>query len=307
MTYHLPSLDISTFEANKEAFAKELGENLERYGFIAFNNHHLPKERISNTLAVSRAFFDLPLETKMKYCFLNNQKGALGYFPFGVEHAKDNYASDLKEFWQVQKELANEDVGNMWPEELPEFQPTVLDLMTTFESFGDRVLAAIAIYLGQEEDFFREKTNEGMSVLRLLHYPPVENPDTESIRAASHEDISALTVLMSSGQPGLEILDKNGDWIPVSTDEGAVICNIGDSLQRMTNHVLPSTTHRVVNPAGEWGKTSRYSIPFFMHFNKDVIVKPMSSCVSEENPSRYPTDMTAKDVVLEREKEINIA
>ena len=141
--------------------------------------------------------------------------------------------------------------------------------------------------------------------MRILHYPPITDTEVPNLRAAAHEDINLLTLLVGSEQDGLEVLSRRGDWVPISMIKGTIICNVGDMLQRLTNGVLPSTTHRVVNPKGDKARTSRYSIPFFMHPNPDMSLACLPQCVSEENPLRYPPT-TASEYLNERLKQIGL-
>ncbi|HEY6868446.1 MAG TPA: 2OG-Fe(II) oxygenase family protein, partial [Novosphingobium sp.] len=140
----------------------------------------------------------------------------------------------------------------------------------------------------------------------LLHYPPVPDAPEGAIRAGAHEDINLITLLLGAEEAGLELLGKDGRWIEVSPPPGALAVNIGDMLQRLTNHVLPSTTHRVRNPAGARAAYSRYSMPFFLHLRSDFRFKTLPQCISAENPDRYPETITADDYLQERLLEIGL-
>ncbi len=102
------------------------------------------------------------------------------------------------------------------------------------------------------------------------------------------------------------MLDRDGRWLPINAPEGAVVCNIGDMLQRLTNHVLPSTTHRVVNPPPERRGVSRYSTPFFLHFEPDYLIETLPQCVSADRPDRYPEPITAHEFLMQRLREIKL-
>ena len=142
-------------------------------------------------------------------------------------------------------------------------------------------------------------------MLRLLHYPPIP-ADAEGVRAGAHEDINLITLLLGAEEAGLELLDRDGRWLPIKPPEGAMVINVGDMLQRLTNHVLPSTTHRVVNPAPERRGVSRYSMPFFLHPAPDFLIETLPSTITAENPNRYPTPITANDYLHERLVEIGL-
>jgi isopenicillin N synthase-like dioxygenase len=147
---------------------------------------------------------------------------------------------------------------------------------------------------------------DGNSILRLLHYPPAP-PDAQGMRAHPHEDINALTLLLGAEEAGLQLLDRDGRWLAIDPPDGAVVVNIGDMLQRLTNHVLPSTTHRVVNPAPARAHLPRYSIPFFLHFAPDFLIETLPSCISAARPNRYRTPILAQDYLEERLREIRLA
>ena len=132
-----------------------------------------------------------------------------------------------------------------------------------------------------------DATRDGNSVLRLLHYPPTAF-DGPGIRAGAHEDINAITLLLGAEEAGLEILDRDGHWLAINPPPGSVVVNIGDMLARLTNDVLPSTTHRVVNPAAERRGAARYSMPFFLHFRPDFLIETLPGlrlgCAAEPLP-----------------------
>lgn len=305
----IPHIDMSRYEADFATFAQDVGEGYERNGFVALTNHGISPDIIHGALDISRELFALPAQTKQQY-HQPGQGGARGYTPFGTEIAKDAKHVDLKEFWHIGRELEGEPafaqlLPNVWPQEVPEFKTRMLALYQALDVLGNQVLDALAVYLGQQRDFFRSRVNMGNSILRPLHYPPIVDEGTPSVRAGAHEDINVLTLLVGSREPGLEVLARDGSWIPVTIIEGAIICNVGDMLQRLTNNVLPSTTHRVVNPPAPYSSQSRYSIPFFLHFNPDVLIDPLASCVTSDNPCRYEP-ITADDYLMQRLREIGL-
>lgn len=305
----IPHVDVALYENNFDSFVQTLGEGYEGNGFVALTNHGIPAEDIHNALDITAQLFDLPEDVKKKY-HQEGGGGARGYTPFGTEIAKDAEHVDLKEFWHVGRELEGPQTDsallpNVWPEELPEFKTQMLNLFATLDALGSRVLEGIAVYLKQPRDYFKTRANFGNSILRPLHYPPIIDEGTPSVRAAAHEDINVITLLIGSREPGLEVLSKSGAWIPVTILEGAIVCNVGDMLQRLTNGVLPSTTHRVVNPPAPYSSKSRYSIPFFLHFNSDVMIDALDSCVTAENPKR-DEPISANDYLMERLREIGL-
>ena len=175
------------------------------------------------------------------------------------------------------------------------------------DQLGLRVLSALALHIDLPEDFFVEPTRFGNSILRPIHYPPITSPDIPNVRAGAHEDINLITLLVGASAAGLEVKARNGEWVPFTADGDTIVVNIGDMLQRLTNHVYPSTTHRVVNPPGEAARQPRYSTPYFLHANPDYLIKTLPQCVDAGNPDRYPTPITANDYLMQRLREIKLA
>jgi len=288
----------------------ELGRSFSEYGFAIVRDHGIPADLIARAEEKSRAFFALPEAVKMQY-HLKGTGGARGYTPFGIERAKDARVHDLKEFWHVGRTLPPGDpleqfmAPNVWPAEVESFHDTFEKLYGEFETCGRRILSAIALHLGLDEHFFDPTVENGNSVMRLLHYPPVPVEAEGRIRAAAHEDINTITLLLGAEEAGLELLAKDGRWLPVSPPEGALAVNIGDMLQRLTAGHLRSTTHRVVNPTGERARHARYSMPFFLHFRPDYLIEPLEGCV-EEGRSQTESPITAHDYLMQRLREINL-
>jgi isopenicillin N synthase-like dioxygenase len=306
----IASVSLAEADRNPDAFAQELGRSFEEYGFAVIADHGISQELIDRAEEKAKAFFALPDEVKRKYAL--GQGGARGYTPFGIETAKGHKAHDLKEFWPVGRELTpghsfGDIMGdNVWPEEVPGFKETFLDLYDTFDRTGLKVLSAIARYLGIDEDYFRDTVRDGNSVLRLLHYPPQTEPTGEHIRAGAHEDINTITLLLGAEEAGLELLTKDGRWIPVSPKPGQLVINIGDMLQRLTNGKLRSTSHRVVNPAPDRASNARYSMPFFLHFRPDYMIEALPGTVPTGEQPKWPP-ISSHDYLLERLREIKLA
>jgi isopenicillin N synthase-like dioxygenase len=239
--------------------------------------------------------------------------GARGYTPFGIETAKGAQHYDLKEFWHVGREIPRDSrhaavmPPNLWPEEIPEFREVAYGLYTALDQLGARVLSALALHIGLPADWFADKTNFGNSILRPIHYPPITAPDIPNVRAGAHEDINLITLLVGASAAGLEVLSRKGEWVPFTAEADTIVVNIGDMLQRLTNHVYPSTTHRVVNPPGDEARKPRYSTPFFLHPNPDFLIETLPSCITPDNPNRYPEPITAHEYLQERLREIKLA
>ena len=293
--------------------ADELGRSFREYGFAVIRDHGIPADLIARAEAMSKAFFALPDEVKKAYK-IEGGGGARGYTPFGVERAKDAEVHDLKEFWHVGRELpaghplAEYMAPNVWPSEVDGFRETFGELYAAFEKAGGRVLEAIALHLGLPRDWFAATVEDGNSVMRLLHYPPLDGPHAEgAIRAAAHGDINTITLLLGAEEAGLELLTAKGEWKAVDTPDGALVVNIGDMLDRLTNHRLKSTQHRVVNPKGEAAYRSRYSMPFFLHFRPDFDIVTLDSCIDPERPDDHPEPISSHAFLQQRLREINLA
>lgn len=303
------SVSLAASASDPEGFAAELGESFERFGFAIISDHGIPADLIARAEEKAKAYFALPEEVKRGY-HIQGGGGARGYTPFGIETAKGAVNYDLKEFWHVGRELPPghpyEEVmaPNVWPEEVQSFRDTFLELFAAFDTAGLRILQAIARHLGLAPDYFEDTVKDGNSVLRLLHYPPVPG-DGPNVRAGAHEDINTITLLLGAEEAGLQLLDRDGQWLPVSPKEGELAVNIGDMLQRLTNNVLRSTTHRVVNPPPERRGHSRYSMPFFLHFRPDFLIETLPECM-EGRENKYPEPITAHDFLLERLREIKL-
>jgi isopenicillin N synthase-like dioxygenase len=307
----IAEIPILSLADSPRTFASEIGGSFRAFGFALVRDHGIDLNLIDEAWRLTAALFAQPTEEKMRY-FVPGTGGARGYTPFRTEVAKGATEKDLKEFWHVGRglpvghALAATMAPNVWPERPAGFEDAFTTLFAEFDRAGARILSAIALDLGLEEHWFDPAIEDGNSVLRLLHYPPVSAEAGGAIRAGAHEDINLITLLLGAEEAGLELLGKNGRWLSIAPPKGALVVNIGDMLQRLTNHVLPSTTHRVRNPAGERAGFSRYSMPFFLHPRSDFRLETLPECISTTNPNRYPVTITADDYLQERLREIGL-
>lgn len=296
-----------------ENIADEIGRSFSEFGFAVIRDHGIPQDLIDRAEAKSKEFFALPEDVKRSY-HIAGGGGARGYTPFGTEKAKDAEVIDLKEFWHVGRSLpeghplAEYMAPNIWPSEIEGFKETFDELYSAFETAGARVLEAIALHLGLDRGYFAPTVKDGNSVMRLLHYPPLgEGAPDGAIRAAAHGDINTITLLLGAEEGGLELLTKQGEWKAVDVPEGALVINVGDMLDRLTNSKLRSTTHRVVNPQGEAAKRSRFSMPFFLHFRPDYVIETLDSCIEQGRDSEAPEPISSHEFLQQRLREINLA
>jgi isopenicillin N synthase-like dioxygenase len=297
----MPVISLATGDA--DALGQQLGDSFKTYGFATVVDHGLDPALVAKAWALTKELFDQPEAAKMQG-FDNAIAGQRGYTPFKTEIAKGADHHDLKEFWHVGRD-SEKMLPNIWPD-VPEFKETFQTLFAEMDRVGAQILSSIALYLGLSANWFDDKIENGNSILRLLHYPPIEGDADGCIRAGAHEDINLITLLLGAEEAGLQILRPDGSWMAVAPPDGGLAVNVGDMLQRLCNHVLPSTTHRVVNPSGERAKFSRYSMPFFLHLNSDYAIETLPQCVSDDNPNRYPDPILADDYLRERLIEIGL-
>ncbi len=304
----IPTLSIDTPE---RAFAEALGASLRRYGFAVVADHGIDPALIARGWGLTEAFFALP-EARKRRWYTARAGGARGYTPFRTEIAKGAAAHDLKEFWHIGRDLpaghphSATMPPNVWPDAPGDFRETFTALFAAFDRVGARLLSAIATDLGLPADWFAAPTTDGNSVLRLLHYPPLADAPADALRAAPHEDINLITLLLGAEEAGLELLSRDGAWLPVSPPPAALVVNIGDMLARLSNDVLPSTTHRVRNPSAERTGHSRYAMPFFHHLAPDFLIATLPGCISARRPNRYAQPITADASLQQRLREIGL-
>ncbi len=293
-----------------DAFMRHFAGSFERYGFAVVSDHELPQALIDGCLDRFKRFFAQEDAVKRRH-HVPGIGGARGYTPFGIETAKGASHHDLKEFWQIGRELPaghryrSTMPDNVWIEGDPDFKRAALELWDSFDRMGRKLLESIASYLQLDRRWFDDKVGEGNSVLRVIHYPPLE-PGATGVRAGAHEDINVITLLLGAEEGGLELLDRNGRWLPVNPPPGTLVCNVGDMLQRLTNMHLRSTTHRVVNPPRERASKARYSLPFFLHFNPDFLIKTLPQYVDAQHPDQFSVPINAHDFLQERLREIKL-
>lgn len=310
----IPVVDLSQFTAGdadaRSAFVDQIGHAFHDVGFVGVVNHGIPKQLVDDFYAASKAFFALEDATKRKY-EIAGLAGQRGYTSFGKEHAKQSEVADLKEFYQFGQTVAeghpqkSHYPDNVKVAEHPEFSELALQLYRAFEQSGGALLQAIAIYLGLDEHYFSGKIQDGNSILRAIHYPPITREPASAIRAEQHEDINLITLLVGASAGGLQLLSKENEWLAITPGEDEIVINVGDMLQRLTNNYLKSTTHRVVNPPREQWHLPRLSIPFFLHPKADMDLTCLDACVTQENPLAYEP-ITAGAYLDERLREIGL-
>lgn len=310
----IPQVDLRQYVSGdaeaKKAFVEKLGAAFEDVGFVSVIGHGVPDELIEHLYGEVKSFFSMPGDVKVNY-EVPGLAGQRGYTSFGREKAKQSEVADLKEFYQFgqvvedKDPIASEYPDNVAVKELPEFNHITREAYKAFEVAGAHLLRAIAVYLGLEENYFDPKITNGNSILRAIHYPPITSEPDSAIRAEEHEDINLITLLVGASAEGLQLLNKADEWIPITAGPGEIVVNVGDMLQRLTNNVLRSTTHRVVNPPKEMWHTSRFSIPFFLHPRSEMRLDCLESCITDERPLAYEP-ITGGEYLDERLRQIGL-
>lgn len=309
----VPTLSLGSYlhgsQDDKVKFIEQLFHGIKDYGFIILKDHDVSKELLLNAYEILEKFYKLPSSKKQSY-ISEMGGGQRGYTAFGQEHAKGSPVMDLKEFWHVGREVPSGHAFekyypmNIWPDDsVPEFKPVFQQLYSQLETAGIQMMEALSYPLQVEKDFFSKMVIEGNSILRLLHYPPIpEGVDTRCVRAAAHEDINFITILPAATTSGLQLKDRDGAWLDIESDFGSLIVDAGDMLARITNDVIPSTTHRVINPQ-DGTNNSRYSMPFFMHPHPESMLSCLNSCRGKG--AKYG-DILAHEFLMQRLREIGL-
>ena len=314
---NIPRLDLNDYingtPEQKKKFSDDIGKAYNETGFVTIANHGMTKELMDELYGEVKRFFFLPDEEKLKY-EKPELAGQRGYTSKGKEKAKDSKTPDLKEFWQSGQVVTDGDaVKEQYPDnvnvaELPRFNEVTREVYKRLEEAGKHLLRAISVYLELPENYFDDKVHNGNSILRAIHYFPIEDPDAlpeDAVRAGAHEDINLITLLIGASADGLEVLTRDNQWYPVKANAEDIVVNVGDMLQRLTNNRLKSTTHRVVNPPREMMRSSRFSVPFFLHPKSQMDLTCLDGCVDAEHPKAYE-DITAGEYLDERLREIGL-
>ncbi|MFM7022049.1 MAG: isopenicillin N synthase family dioxygenase [Flavobacteriales bacterium] len=311
----IPSFDLKDFTKGdayaKKKFAEGIGEAYHNIGFIAVKNHGFGDELQEKLYQNIKAFFALPQEVKAKYDGARTH-GQRGYTGKMMEHASGRKIGDLKEFYHIGRAIPGSSSEhyqeNILPQETPDFGKYTLETYQQLEKVGRTLLKALALYLQLDENYFEDKVDKGISILRPIHYYPLTQEEASSgaVRAAEHGDINLITILMGASAEGLEVKRQDGKWIPITAVPEQLVVNVGDMLERLTNGKLKSTHHRVVNPASAKAGMPRYSIPFFMHGNPDMDLTCLPSCIDSEHPKKFE-DATVEQFLMQRLREIGLA
>ncbi|KAE8337780.1 hypothetical protein BDV24DRAFT_166914 [Aspergillus arachidicola] len=298
----VPVIDVSGIYSNKledrQKVAEEIRDAATKIGFFYAKSHGISRSGFDHCIEMGREFFALPDEEKNK---INTE-----LFPgeFIGYHAKDTYSraqqkfKDLSEAFNWCYDAAYDPESdaesktlpsiNVWPEELPEMKDALMAYWAELLTLSRKLTRIIALALHMPEDHFDEYIKRPEASMRIMHYPDQQASRDDQNGIGAHTDFTSFTIVTQDEQGGLEVLSKSGEWIQVKPIPDTFVINIGDCLMRQTNDVFVSTIHRVINHSG----AERYSVPFFFGFDREMPLNPVPSCISDNNPAKYPL-MTA--------------
>ena len=300
LNFHIAQLDLSDLSSVAlSAAAEELLQATRECGFIYVRIGSKHANTIENVRRAQRSFFDLSIASKSEIAIDVNNRG---YMAEGLAQMHGAVRRDQKEvfFWGREADSSDPDViaglplcgPNQWPE-VPGFEDAVLDYSSMIQSIGDKLLQIVAVSLGASASFFESYYERCMLRGQLLCYPPTENhPDQFGV--APHSDFGCITLLLQE-TAGLEVLFPNGEWVPAPPAENTLVVNIGDLLERWSNHRFPSTKHRVRNLSSE----ARYSIAMFYDPNPGAVID--STDLLPDESAKYPR-VVAAEYILGRNK-----
>ncbi|MCU4653090.1 isopenicillin N synthase family oxygenase [Roseibacterium sp. SDUM158016] len=291
----IPVLDFTRFSegTDREGFVADLGAAARGPGFFLLKGHGIDEALRAAVFSQADRFFSLPMAEKEAVSILKTPHYR-GWAHDGLESLDENSGQkDRKESFNIGFDLSPGDPRviagepfrgvNQWPD-LPGFRDTMLAYYDAALDLGIRLSRAIALDLGLPEDYFDCAFIEPLAALRVLHYPPGTGAEGE-IGAGAHSDYGVVTLLMTDGEPGLQVKPRGGDWMDVPSVEGAYVVNIGDCLMRWTNDIYVSTPHRVLPP-----KRQRRSVAMFVEANPDVMVEALPGTGAPKYPAVRAAD-----------------
>jgi isopenicillin N synthase-like dioxygenase len=295
----LPLIDFAGWRGTDPVARREVAQALraacERRGFFYLCNHGVAPELIDAVFAGCEAFFDQPMEAKLR---LDKALSSCnrGYEPLRAQTLEAGAPPDLKEGFYIGHEVAADDpkaqagrfnVGpNQWPEGLPEFRPAMQAYFAAAHALAADVIRALAASLDLPADHFEAYLADASATLRLLHYPPQPpDPSPGEKGCGAHTDFGAVTLLLQDDCGGLQAWDAGSEgWVDAPPVPGTYVVNVGDLVARWTNGRYRSTLHRVVNVSGR----ERHSIPFFFTGNPDHLVECIATCLAAGEQPKHP-------------------
>lgn len=288
---HVPVIDLGPMQGagDKQAMAREIHAALANIGFMYVRNHGIDQRLINRTFAAAAEFFALPLDQKMALHIRQSGEALHGYTELFGENTDPGRTRDLKEIFDLGREAADGQVRPFfgptpWPPALPCFRDVMMTYHIELLGLARRLMAAMALSLDLPESYFEPMMQEPVAIQRLLHYPPQDRVQDDSlIGIGAHTDYGCLTILAQDDVGGLQVMNRDGAWIEAPPMPGTFVINIGDIIQRLTNDVYLANLHRVINVSGR----ERYSIPFFFDLDFDTVLTPLPGCITPDNPAKY--------------------
>lgn len=303
-----PVIDIGPYAApgagaaERADVACRIAEACETIGFFAVTGHGVPRPVIAELVGQAYAFFDRPLDEKLRVKRPRPEQNR-GYIPPGDERLArlrgNETPPDLKELFTIGPFDLPDDpyfsgpaaypsfAPNLWPAEPAGLQPALRAYWRELERVARTLCDVFADALDLPPRFFVDKIDRHISQLRIMHYPSPQIPPLPGqLRAGAHSDLGMMTLLYSDNDVGgLEVMDRQDRWVRVPPIEGALTVNLGDLMMRWTNDRWRSTLHRVVNPPqNEAGRSRRLSVGMFFIPNYDAVIAPIGA---EAATARY--------------------
>jgi isopenicillin N synthase-like dioxygenase len=320
----IPVIDIGPFRtggvAAKASVAAAVADACERIGFFCIANHGVPEGDLARAFAVSRDFFDLPLDEKRRYLPVGEvaPRGYAAMETKGLAATLGEAApKDLREQFMVGTlapmpptlavlpGAAGCYAPNIWPETPAAYREIFTQLYRCGEMLAETLMRMFALALDLREDYFTRKIDHHFSVLGSNHYPALDHdPLPGQLRVGAHSDFGSLTILAPTEAPGgLQVMTADGRWIDVDPIPGCLIVNLGDMMARWTNDRWRSTLHRVANPPpGSGARSRRQSIAFFCHPNYDAEIRCIESCASAAAPPKYAPILAGEHMRMKMQK-----
>lgn len=267
--------------AARKTLAGEIAEACGRVGFMYIKNHGMAQADIDAIFKTAQDFHNLPLEAKMEVSLTKNNH-AQGYLHGMTKGNEKTIAANLQEAFQIRRPLAEDDPDLLagkpihgripWPSAMPDLQPRMMAYYNKVNDVGYELLKLFELSLDFPEGKLKQYFKKDMNSLRLLHYPP-QQPDEDGVHlgARAHTDTNAFTILAQDSNGGLEVRNREGEWVGIPPIDGTFVVNVGEVLKVWTDGVFSSTLHRVINRSGN----RRYSIPFFMYPSYDAVIQPL--------------------------------
>ncbi|WP_420224777.1 isopenicillin N synthase family dioxygenase [Pigmentiphaga litoralis] len=278
----VPVVDLgpawSDGEDGRRRVAQAIASAAGTVGFFYICNHGLAAADIDGIFETAKAFHDLPREAKMEVSMTLNQH-AQGYLHGMTKGSDTSLKENLQEAFQIRRPLDDDDPGLLagkplhgvipWPSAMPDLKPRMLAYYDRINALGYAMLDLFELSLDLPGGMLRASFAKDMNSLRLLHYPPQPpNDGGEHLGARGHTDTNAFTLLAQDHNGGLEVRNRDGEWVAVPPIPGTLVVNVGEVLKVWSDGVFTSAVHRVVNRSGN----ERYSIPFFMYPSYDALI-----------------------------------